>query len=139
MTPTLLITGRSLCPKSVYKPPSDKRSKVTDLFDYLSVLTRTDVEVIVQNCLTKRTNSLLLQIARAVEFTFEVALQASYFNSKNRLRSAMLQVIEQALSHLVRSDCAPTVSRAEMRSLYQAKAVVDTIVQSVLSKMGFIV
>lgn len=51
----------------------------------------------------------------------------------------MLNVMEQAPADVVRSVRAPTVSEAKMHSLFQRKAVSDTIVKSVKSKTRFIV
>lgn len=51
----------------------------------------------------------------------------------------MLIVVKPALGEVARSGPAPTVSRDEMHSLVQTKAVLDTIVKSVLSNKGFMV
>lgn len=51
-----------------------------------------------QNFLTKRSNKLQFQISKAVESTFEEALEAKYFKFNNGRISAMFNVVEQALA-----------------------------------------
>lgn len=66
--------------KSVVKLPSDMTSKIERPLADLGVVTKTDVEVIVENYVSKRTNTLLSQILRAVESTFKDAFKRDILN-----------------------------------------------------------
>lgn len=77
---------------SVIKPPLDMRRELKRALAHLSIMTKTDVEAIVQNRLTKCTNNLESLIFKSVDSTFEDALQASYFNSNNDPKFAMFNV-----------------------------------------------
>lgn len=59
--------------KSIITLASDTRSKIERAFADVSVLTKTDVERMVENRLTKWTNSVKWQTFKAVESTFENA------------------------------------------------------------------
>lgn len=83
--------------------------------------------------MAKWTNTVQSQIFKAVDYTFENALQVDYFNLNNGLRSTMFNVIEQALGDIVRFGRAPTVFEAENHSLIRTKPVADKTIQSVLS------
>lgn len=61
--------------KSVARPPSDMTSKIERVMPDRGVLTKTNVEAIVENCLTKWTDTLQSDIVKAVESTFEYAPQ----------------------------------------------------------------
>lgn len=77
---------------------------------------------------------------KAVESTFEDALQASYFNSTNNgVKTTMFKVVEQTLGELDRSDRPPAVSEVEMRGFVQTASGAKIIVQPVLPYTGFIV
>lgn len=88
-----------------------------------------DIEAIVENCLTNWTNTLHSQIVKVVEFTFEEASQASYFSSSSGLQSFMINFVVQALGQVVRSGWTTTASEAKICSLVQIKAVADEIVK----------
>lgn len=88
-------------------------------------------------CLTKRTSVLQSQMVNAVEFTLETAFQASYFKSNICIKSAIFNVVGQALSEVVQSVRAPTVSRTKMCHFLQARAVLDRISTSVWSNTVF--
>lgn len=62
------------------------RSKLEHALAELEVVTKSDVEEIVENCLTKWTEHLQGQTVKAVESTFEDALQTNYFNSNIGLK-----------------------------------------------------
>lgn len=105
----------------------------------LGPATKTEVEALVENRLTKCTNRLQSYIVKAVQYTFVDALKANYFSSNNGLKSTVSNIVEQALGKVVRAGRAPTVSEAAMHSIVHAKGVANTIVKSVLSNMGLIV
>lgn len=67
--------------KPVVKPLSDTRSEIKRVLAYLGVVTKNDVEVIVETRLTKWIRTLLLQILKTIESTIEYELKARYFNS----------------------------------------------------------
>lgn len=76
----------------------------------------------------------------AVDPTFKDALQASFFNFSNGLKTAMFEVVGQALGKLVGYGHVPLASEADMmQSLVQTKSAADTVVQRVLSNSGFII
>lgn len=75
----------------------------------------------------------------AFESTLEAVLQASYYNTNNGLKTAMFQLVEQALGEDDRSTRVPTVSKSEMQSLLQMESVADTVDQAALSNTGLIV
>lgn len=60
--------------KSVVKLPSDMRDEIDRTLPDLDVVTKTDAEAIIENSLTKWSNTLNSQIVRAVEFKLEDAL-----------------------------------------------------------------
>lgn len=62
-----------------------------------------------------------------------------YFNSSNGLQSALFNAVEDTLGEVVRYCRVPTISKTSMCSVVQKNAVVDTIVKSALSNLGFIV
>lgn len=125
--------------KSAVKQPSDTRRKIERALADFGVVSRTDVEAIVENRLTKWTNGLQLQVVKSIEPTLADALKAICFNSYSGLEFALFNVFEQALDKEVRYRCAPTVSTAEIGRLVQTKAVADMIVKLVMSNMGLIV
>lgn len=64
--------------KSIVEPSSDIRSEIGHTLADISVVTKTDVKAIVENLLTKWTNTQHLQIFKAGDSTLQDALQASY-------------------------------------------------------------
>lgn len=84
-----------LLPQSKYlnKPQPDMRCDVERALADIGVVTKTDVEPIVENLLIKWINTLTLQIVKDTKSTFEVAVQASYFNLNIGLKPAMLNVV----------------------------------------------
>lgn len=81
----LLLLNKSL---------DDTWTKILEVMADLAVVAKAYFEMIAQNCLSKLTSSLQLQIVMTVESTFEYTLHESYFNSKNGLEPAMLKVVE---------------------------------------------
>lgn len=93
------------------------RIEVERTLDDLSVVTKTKIDAVVENRLIKCTNTLQSQIVKTVGFTFDDALQASYFESNNGFKSAMFNVVNQVLGEVVRSRRAPILYKTEMHSL----------------------
>lgn len=108
-----------LLAKSIVKPPSNMKSKTGLALANLGLLTKIDVEEIVESRLTKCTKTLQSQTLKSVEFTFEEELQSISLNSNDGLKSTMSIVVVQALSKIVRSGGAPRLCRAEIPSLIQ--------------------
>lgn len=98
--------------KSIVKPSYDMRSEIESALADFIVVTKTDVEPIVKNDVTKWTTTLQSQIVKAVESLFKNTMQTSYFNSNNGLKSALFNVFEQALGQVVRSGHTLTESEA---------------------------
>lgn len=80
-------------------------------------MTRIDVEAIVENRLTNRTNMLQSQCVKNVMSTFEDTLNASYFNSNIGLKSQLSNVLKQALGEVVRCSHVSALSEKEVSSL----------------------
>lgn len=72
--------------KPVVKPSFDMRSNFERALVDPGVVSKTNVEAIVENCFTKCKDTLQSQIVKAVKCTLEGALQASYFNSIEGLK-----------------------------------------------------
>lgn len=122
--------------KSVPTPPSNMRSAIEQALADLAALTKTNVNAIVENCLTNWTSTLEWKFVKAVDSIFEDALEASYFNWNNGWKYAMFDVFEQGLSKMVRSGRVDTGVETKTCILVQTKAVADTIVKSELSNTG---
>lgn len=105
----------------------------------LGVVTKSDVKAIIENRLPKWTNISQSQVPKAVESTLNDALGAIYSNSNNGLKSALLNIDEQALREVLRSEPTPKVSEAEMCSLVYTDALAVNIVCSILFYTRFIV
>lgn len=105
--------------ESVGKPLFNMRSEIENLLADLGVVTKTNVEVLVEGCLIKRPNTLRLQIVKAVEFTFQDTSQAKYFNLINDFKYVVCNFVEQALVEVVRSDRAPAVSEPECAASFR--------------------
>lgn len=122
--------------KSFVKPLFDLRSFIQHAIADLPVLTRTDVDGIVENHLSKCTNTLRSPILKAMESTLKEEWEANYFDSNIGLKSPLFNVVKQALGEVVWSDRVPTVSSKKVRSLVRTKDIVDSIILSVLLNMG---
>lgn len=61
--------------KSVFKALSDTRTDIDCTSNYLRVVVKSNVETIVENCLTRWTNKLQWQVGNAVKSTSEYILQ----------------------------------------------------------------
>lgn len=120
-------------PNSFYKPLSDPRVEIQGSLADLGVLTKIDIEGIVENCLIQRTNSLQSQIVKADESPVDDASQIFDFTTNMVLESVMFNLVETR-SGVLRSSGAPKVSEAEMCRFVRTKAVADKIVKPVLSK-----
>lgn len=84
--------------KSVLKLLSDKRSEIEPILEDLSVVTKASAETIVETRLTNWTRTLHTQVVKAVELTFEDALQASYYYSINPLKTAKVNLDQQTMA-----------------------------------------
>lgn len=98
-----------------------------------------NVEVVVKSCRIKWISTLQSQIVKDLNSNSEDTLHASRFNFTNKLKTAIFDMLGQALSEVVQYGRASTVFQAGMQSLVQAKFVTDTIVQSVLYNWELIV
>lgn len=87
-------TDYNLLPQleSVAKPPSDMKSKIECPLADLTVLTKNDIEAIVESLHNNWNNTLQSQIVKSFKSTFEYALQALYFSLNNGLKFAMFSV-----------------------------------------------
>lgn len=88
---------------SAVKLLSATLSKIELALVNIGVVTKTDVEAIIENPLTKWTNTVQSQIVQGVEFTFKEASQANHFNLNKRLKSAWINVVKKSLGKMVRS------------------------------------
>lgn len=70
---------------------------------------------------------LQLHIGNAVESAFEDALQSSYFNLDQGLKTAMFILVKQVVGEIVRSASNSRITKAEMRNLLQTKSAADII------------
>lgn len=77
------------------------RSEIRRALANLNVGRKANVEGIVENRLTTWAN-VLQQIVKTFYSTFEDTLPTSYFNSNDGLKSAMSNVLEQAVCKVVR-------------------------------------
>lgn len=75
---------------------------------------------------------------KPAESIFEDALQASYFKSNNGVKTAMLNVIEQAPGEVVRYSCDPELRRSDAQ-FSPEKSVAEIITQIVLPIPGFFI
>lgn len=114
------------------------RSEMEPALTHLGVLTKTNTDAMLENRLIKWTYTLQWKIINAVKSTFDDALQANYLNLNNGLESGVFSAVEQALHEVVRSGHTPKISKAQMRSLVQTRAAVDTTVKRVLCNTGLI-
>lgn len=80
--------------KFVVRQLYDMKREIEHILADPNVVKKTDVGVIVRNCLTKCTSTLQWQMVKAVEPTFEDALHASYINYNSSLKSTMFQGVE---------------------------------------------
>lgn len=92
---------------SVGEPPSNAKSESKQAVADLSIVTKSnveDIEEIVKNYLSKWPNTLETQSVKAVESTFDGAIQTIYFNSNVSLMYSIFHVIKQALDEVVGSN-----------------------------------
>lgn len=115
------------------------RSEIERVLTHLGVVTKEELERIVETYLTKWTSTLDWKIVKTVQFAFEDSLQASYSNPNNGLKTSMFHVVQQALGEVDLSGRAPRVLEAPMRDFIQTISVADMIVQVVLFDEGFTV
>lgn len=118
---------------------SSMRSETKRSMVDLGVVTKIDDKAIVENLVTKSTNTLQSQMFKAVESKFEDTLQTKSSSSRNGLISSMSNVVKQALSEMFQSGRVPTESNTEIRSLVRRKSVTYTIVKSLLYSTRFVV
>lgn len=78
--------------KFLFKPVSEMRSRIEHARAYIDIVTNVYVEEISKNCLSKWTNMIQSHIIKAVESSFENALQAGYCNWNNGLEHAISRI-----------------------------------------------
>lgn len=91
------------------RPTREERSGSYGLI-FVEVEVKTNVWMIVEIRLMKWRSTLKSQIVSTVKPMFEEALQGSPINSKNGLKTAMFNVVEQTLGKVVRIGHAPTIT-----------------------------
>lgn len=123
----------------VVKLSSDKKSEIERVLTGLNLMTKTDVEMIVENSLTRWTTTLQSYIVKTVEFAFERTSQASLLDSNNGLKSIMFTVIEVVLGLVIRSGRALMVSQAQKCSTARTRVLDDRNLQAVVFSTGHIV
>lgn len=92
--------------KTVVKASHHTINESKDVRDDLGVMTKADVEALIECRRTKCTRILQLQIVKAIKSPPEVKLHARYFNSNEDLKTAVFKAVGQALSKVVRSGSA---------------------------------
>lgn len=77
----------------VHLPIYTTKSEIERILADLGVVTEADVQLIVKNRLDHLTRLIKWDLVKTVKLTYEDALQASYFDSRNNPKTTMLNVV----------------------------------------------
>lgn len=79
------------------------------------------------------------EFVETVADTFEDAIQTSYSDSNEGLKSAMVHIVEHALKNIIRAGQGYVFDEIQLGHLMQSESIVEQMVKCVLSSPMFIV
>lgn len=94
----------------------------------LGVVTRADVTEIMESCLAKIYDKIKAKVAETIGDVCGDALQSSYLDSNKALKSAMFNIVRNALTEVFYARQRCVLEKIQLARIMQSESIVEKIV-----------